>query len=129
MNDQASALLRAFEAGTLDPRAFSHRDHLCAAYEMLKRYDFVEATARYGRRLQDLATRAGVPKKYNVTLTLAFMSLIAERMGTREHADCDDFLTRNPDLLSKELLESWYSPERMGSDLARDVFLMPDRAR
>ena len=129
MSSATSELRRAFEAGKLEPRDFSHRDHLTVAYEMLKRYDFVDATARYGKRLQDLASRAGVPKKYNVTLTFAFMSLIAERMGERPHTGVDSFLADNPDLMSKELLTSWYSPARLQSDLARNVFLMPDVPR
>ena len=38
------------------------------------------------------------------------------------------FIAQNRDLLSNDLLAKWYSPERLKSDLARSVFLMPDAA-
>ena len=70
-----------------------------------------------------------MPRKFNATITLAFMSLIAERMATTQYVDYDDFITSNPDLLSKDVLEQWYSPERLSSILARSIFLMPDNTR
>ena len=129
MSTSTQDLARAFEAGALDPAAFLHRDHVAVACDMLLRYDFLEATARYAAGLRSLAATAGVPEKFNATITLAFLSLIAERMRTTEHADYDDFIARNRDLLSKDLLGEWYSPERLRSDLARRVFLLPDVPR
>jgi hypothetical protein len=129
MNARPHDLARAFEARTLDPAAFSHRDHVAVACDMLGCYDFLEAAARYAESLKAPAAKAGVPEKFNATVTLAFLSLIAKRMRTAEHADCDDFIARNPDLLSKDVLEPWYAPERLRSDLARQVFLMPEAPR
>lgn len=129
MTARTRDLARAFEAGALDPAAFAHRDHVAVACDMLRRYDFMEATARYAAGLRFLAAKAGAPEKFNATVTLAFLSLIAERMRTSEHADYDDFIARNRDLLSKDLLGAWYSPERLRSDLARGVFLLPDALR
>ena len=129
MSAHAQDLAQAFETGTLDPAAFSHRDHIAVACVMLRRDDFLEAAAKYGAGLKSLAARAGVPEKFNATITLAFLSLIAERMRTTDHSDFDDFIARNRDLLAKGVLEPWYSPERLGSDLARSVFLMPDGPR
>lgn len=129
MSSRAETLLRDFEARSLDPAAFRHREHVAVAYEMLRRYDFIEAAARYGAGLQALTAKAGLPHKFNTTVTLAFMSLIAERMATTAHRDVEHFIAANPDLLSKALLERWYPPERLGSDLAREVFLMPEAAR
>ena len=40
--------------------------------------------------------------------------------------DFDEFLRDNPDLLSRDLLARWYSPDRIGSARARRAFLMPD---
>lgn len=122
-------LARSFEARSLDATAFRHRDHVGVAYEMLRSYDFMEASARYAEGLRFLATSAGAPDKFNATITLAFLSLIAERMRTTEHADYDGFISRNRDLLSKDVLEKWYTSERLRSDLARSVFLLPDPPR
>ncbi len=129
MTGRAESLLRGFEARSLDTAAFRHREHVAVAYEMLRRHDFIEAAARYGEGIRALAAKAGEPRKFNTTVTLAFMSLIAERMATTAHADVEAFIAANPDLLSKALLERWYPPERLGSDLAREVFLMPEAAR
>lgn len=126
MTSRIAALARSFEARDLDAGAFRHGDHVAVAYEMLRNHDFVEATARYAGTIKTMAAKAGVPDKFNTTITVAFLSLIAERMGTTGHSDYDEFISRNQDLLSKDVLERWYSPERLRSDLARAVFLMPD---
>ena len=62
------------------------------------------------------------------SITLAFLSLIAERMEATRYETFDDFIAQNMDLLSGNILAKWYSPERLQSDLARTVFLMPDAA-
>ena len=129
MNDRYAELTRSFEARELDAGAFRHRDHVGVAYEMLRSYDFVAATAKYAESIESIATKAGVPDKFNATITFAFLSLIAERMGTTEHSNYDDFISQNQDLMSKDILAKWYSPERLRSDLARNVFLMPDTPR
>ncbi|MBL4756639.1 MAG: hypothetical protein JKY32_03045 [Rhizobiales bacterium] len=73
-----------------------------------------------------MATKAGAPKKFNLTITIAFMSLIAERMAACDHEGYEDFMSLNLDLMAKDLLEKQYTPTRLYSDLARSVFLMPD---
>lgn len=129
MNSRYVELARSFEERDIDAGAFRHCDHVGVAYEMLRNYDFVDAAARYAGSIKSMAQKAGVPEKFNATITLAFLSLIAERMGTTRHSNFDDFIAGNPDLLSKDVLEKWYSPERLRSDLARAVFLMPDAGR
>ena len=129
MSARTQELARSFEARSLDAAAFSHRDHVGVAYEMLRSYDFMEASARYAEGLRFLAMSAGVPDKFNATITLAFLSLIAERMRTTEHTDYDGFISQNRDLLSTDILQKWYAPERLRSDLARSVFLLPDPPR
>ena len=121
-------LARSFEKCDIDAGAFGHMDHVGVAYEMLRRYDFIDASARYSRSINTIATSAGAADKFNTTITLAFLSLIAERMNTTHYNSFDDFIEQNQDLLSAKVLAKWYSPERLGSDLARTVFLMPDAA-
>jgi hypothetical protein len=128
MSSGESELLLSFEARDLDPATFRHSEHLGVAYEMLRKYGFMEAATRYAENIHAIAVKAGAAGKFNATITFAFMSLIAERMALTEHSGCGDFIARNPDLMSKDLLKSWYSPERLQSDLARQIFLMPDIA-
>ncbi len=122
----STALARSFEIGELDPAAFKHTDHVAVAYEMLGAYEFLEACNKYASSISALAERAGAPKKFNATITLAFLSLIAERMASGEYKNYEEFIAQNQDLRSKNVLERWYSPERLNCDTARAVFLMPD---
>ncbi len=121
-----AALTDALEQQTIDVSAFRHRDHVGVACEMLRRYPYLDAAVRYADAIKGVATKAGVPEKFNLTITLAFLSMIAERMATVPHDSVADFIDRNPDLLTKQVLERWYAPSRLTSALARDVFLMPD---
>lgn len=120
-------LTDAFEDGSLSPEGFSHEDHVAVAREMLLRHDFMEASRRYAEALQRLTQKAGVPEKFNMTVTLAFMSVISERMARDRGATFAAFLEDNRDLVSGNLLGRWYSRERLVSPAARSAFLMPDR--
>jgi hypothetical protein len=84
--------------GTLDPEGFSHRHHVGTGFAALRRHEFFEATHLYATGLRSVVAKAGVPEKYNATVTLAFMSLIAERMDGKDNAEA--FLQANPDLLT-----------------------------
>ncbi len=128
MTTDYSALTRSFEACDIDASAFRHVDHVGVAYEMLRRYGFLEASFKYAECISAIATGAGAARKFNMTITLAFLSLIAERMEVTRPDSFDEFISQNQDLLSGNILEKWYSPERLRSDLARSIFLMPDAA-
>lgn len=121
-------LLAQFEEFEISAPDFHHVDHIRVAYEMLSRYDFVDATARYASTIRTMAERVGVPEKYNTTITFAFMSLVAERKAQSMHVDLESFLTANPDLMKKDVLHGWYSTERLTSATARSQFLLPDLA-
>jgi len=122
-----AAMTDRFEGGTLDAEGFTHVDHIGVACSMLRKYGFLNAASRYGTALQAVAGKAGVPEKFNTTLTLAFLSILAERMADTPHESFEEFMEKNPDLVSRSLLAGWYSDERLGSAQARQTFLMPDR--
>jgi len=114
-----------FERKEIAAEDFSHREHVQAAFELLHKYDFIEATAKYAEIIKSMATAAGAPEKFNVTITVAFMGLIAEKMEADGDVDFDTFYSTNPDL-SGNALAPWYSAERISSKLSRKIFLMPD---
>ncbi|WP_298962412.1 hypothetical protein [uncultured Roseibium sp.] len=116
-----------FEAETLDASGFSHLDHIGVACQMLQRYDFLDAARTYSRALRGIASKAGAPDKFNLTVTLAFLSLLSERMASTPHQTFGEFMEKNTDLMSRSLMGNWYSPDRLNSKNARTVFLMPDR--
>ena len=124
-----SPVTRDFVAGILDPTGFRHADHVRVAYELLRSRDFASASAVYLDGIRSVTERAGVPEKANITITLAFLSVIAERMAGGDAGTYEAFVAANPDLMSMAVLENWYSPERLHSAQARTAFLMPEPAR
>lgn len=122
-SDQADAeFLAAFERGRLDPGAFDHAAHIRAAFLLLREADFLDAARRYGRAVQALAEKAGAPEKFNVTITLAFLALIAERMSGETSAYA--LMAKHPDLLDRHALSAWYpEPARLAE--GRTSFRLP----
>jgi hypothetical protein len=117
--------LERFLRGELDAASFPHREHVRMGYELLRRYDFVETALHFSRTLRVMTARAGKPGAFHQTVTIAFLSLIAERMEARHCDDFTAFARDNPDLLDKKALARWYRPERLASDSARRTFLLP----
>jgi hypothetical protein len=122
-------LLERFLQGELASETFRHADHVQVGFELLQAHDFSNAAYRFSAALKAIAAQAGRPGKYHETITLAFLALIAERSASRPFADFEDFALANPDLMDTKVLERWYAPERLSSDLARRVFLLPEAAR
>jgi hypothetical protein len=117
--------LQAFDAGRIEPAAFSHREHVRFAFEILDRCSFGEAAVRFRDGLGFIAAKAGKPQLYHETITIAFLAVIAERRALTNAAGWDDFIAANADLLDKNLLLRWYSKEQLDSDLARATFVLP----
>ena len=117
--------LLALETGALDPARFPHAEHVRLGYEMLRRYPFGEALARFSRGLRLLAAKAGRPEVYHETITVAFLAVIGERCARASSGDWWEFKARNADLLDKGCLEAWYGAEQIGSDVARRTFCLP----
>ncbi len=125
----AGADLERFARGEVDAAQFPHREHVRMAFEMLRRHDFAETVLHYSRALRAMTARAGKPQAFHQTVTIAFLSLISERMESRPAPDFATFARENPDLLEKTLLARRYAPERLGCELARRTFLLPEPAK
>jgi hypothetical protein len=120
------AMLELFERGDVDPCSFRHSDHVGVAYEALMRHGFFKALQIYAQGLATLVEKAGVPEKFNATVTFAYMSVIAERMHRRPSPSAGAFIAANPEILSGAVL-SRYSSARLEDDLAKTIALLPDR--
>jgi hypothetical protein len=120
--------LEKFLAGEIQPQNFRHADHVRAGYELLARHDFLDAAAIYCRVLKQMTERAGKPEAFHLTVTLAFLSLIAERTEPGMQVRFEDFAQANPDLMDKSALARWYKPERLNNAAARRGFVLPDPA-
>jgi hypothetical protein len=124
--DAEGAQLARFLAGEIAAVDFPHREHVRMAYAMLRRHEFAEVALHYSRALRAMTQRAGRPEAFNLTLTIALLALIAQRMAEAGEEDFASFAAANPDLFQRGLLERWYTPERLNSPLARRSFLLPD---
>jgi hypothetical protein len=123
--------LERFVRGELDPKVLSHEQHVQMGFELLRRQDFTEAAHLFSVAVRTMANRAGNPGAFHQTITIAFLSLIAERMQTsRTDNRCGSFAAfgaANPDLFVKSVLSRWYSSARLAADIARRTFVLPDQ--
>lgn len=117
--------LDALVGDTLSPEEFTHLDHVGVACEALRGHEFFEAVKLVAQGLSRLTVRAGVPEKYNATLTFASMSLIAERVKTAPCPSAEEFVTRDGSIFSDGFLKAQFPETRLGSELAREVALLP----
>jgi hypothetical protein len=118
--------LRAFLHGGIEGPNFRHADHLRVGFEILRRHDFAEASVVLRRGLRDIASRAGNASAYHETITIAFLSLIAERAASNDYSDFNAFARANEDLMDKAILTRWYGRARLNSDIARKTFVLPE---
>jgi len=91
--------------GKLAPKEFPHSEHLRFAYEMLSRHSFAETVSLFSASLKKLAAKSGRPELYHNTITIAFLSLVAERRAQSQARDWTAFIAENGDLLEKSCLE------------------------
>jgi hypothetical protein len=123
-------LLTAFEAGREPEGGFHHREHLRVAWLYLRRDPWPVALGRFAEGLKRFATAQGKPGLYHETVTVAYFLLIHQRMAEeRGDPTFDTFVARYPELLGwkPSILDRYYDVTTLGSDLARRVFVMPDR--
>lgn len=128
MNDRD--FLAAFEDSTLPEECFHHRDHVRAAWLLLRETSPAAALDRFSSALKRFAAAKGKTGLYHETITWVYLILINERIERGGHEmEWDDFASANPDLLvwRPSVLDGYYTPESLGSDLARRVFVLPDR--
>ncbi len=120
--------VRGFEECSLG--RFHHSDHVRLAWLYLKRFPVEEALARFAIGLRRFATSKGAPEKYHETITWAYLLLIRQRIeeGPADQG-WDGFRQANPDLMSyrRPVLERLYRPLTLQSELARRIFVLPDR--
>lgn len=117
----------AFEACTLPPSQFDHRNHVRLAFLYLQEAPLLDALTRFRDSLQGYATSLGAAAKYHETITFAFLFLIHERMQHASWTSFDEFADANLDLFAP-ILTRYYREETLASELARRVFVMPDLA-
>ena len=122
-------LICRFESDRLPGDSFHHADHVRLAFAYLSQYPALQALERFSGALKRYATARGQSQLYNETITHAYFFLIRERMARWPSGDWEQFAGRNPDLLiwKNGILTRYYQEATLQSDLARTVFLFPDK--
>lgn len=122
-------LILQFESDSLPEGSFHHADHVRLAFAYLSLYPVLPALDRFTTALKRYAAARGKVQLYHETITHAYFFLIRERMARSAGADWDEFAESNPDLLAWKdgVLNRYYQEATLRSDLARAVFLFPDR--
>lgn len=107
---------------------FGHRQHVHLAWLAVRRVGMPEAMALVSDGIQRTARKAGAPQKFHVTLTRAWVELVAHHAAGREQPDFAAFAERHPALLDKTLLTRFYHSETLADARARTGWVEPDRA-
>jgi len=128
MTDQE--LMEQFERATLPLKCLRHREHVRVAFLYLTAHPVLEALQAFSRALQRFAAAHGKSKLYNETITWAYIFLIRERMARSGRTQTwEEFAKDNADLLTWKdgVLDRFYREETLRSDLAREIFVFPDK--
>jgi hypothetical protein len=124
-------LIRDFECDANPGAPFHHADHVRLGFAYLCEYPVLRAIERFSAALKRFAVSRGKPQLFHETITCAYLFLIHERMAQRESetSSWEDFARCNPDLLDSKdaVLRNYYSDAVLRSDLARKVFVLPDK--
>ena len=122
-------LIDRFERGLSPDDSFRHADHVQLAFAYLSQYPVLQALDRFAAALKRFAEARGKSQLYHETISYSYFFLIRERMARGAVTDWEEFARQNPDLLiSKDgILSRYYHEATLKSDLARTVFLLPDK--
>lgn len=122
--------IREFESLRFDPASFDHEAHVCVAWRYLQDFELLDAIARYRSTLKRLTSKLGIPEKYHETITWFYMIAVAEGAVGEARNDWPAFKAENPELFERNpsAIRRHYTNERLNSDNARELFLLPDVA-
>lgn len=122
-------LLAGFEDASLPSEAFHHEQHVRVAWMFVRRDGMPEAIGRFSQALRRFAEAKGKPGLYHETITWAYLLLIAERLAREPAETWEKFTAANQDLMvwKPSVLDRFYTPETLSSEVARRAFVMPDK--
>jgi hypothetical protein len=122
--------IRQFEAGETPADKFHHADHVRLGFAYLCKYPTTMALERFSAALKKFAAAQGKAQRYHETITWAYLLLIREQMArVGQEQSWEEFAKQNPDMLiwKGSILDRFYTKATLDSELARAVFVFPDR--
>ena len=129
-------LFKQFENLSLPFAQWTHRAHVKVAYLYLSAHPFDQALVLMRKGIKPYNAANKVPESstsgYNETTTHAFLQLVAATMTAYGAAmptpTADSFCDTHPQLMTRNALRFFYSPERRMHPLAKTQFIEPDLA-
>jgi hypothetical protein len=133
-DEELTALVRAFETCEISREAWDHAGHIAVALVYATEFGEVAATERmrdallHFTKVNNIVPSPG--RGYHETLTRFWMRMVvvaAAEMGASEplHVRANVIIER---LTDSSVAKSFYSAELLGSDEARNGFVLPDLA-
>jgi hypothetical protein len=107
---------------------FGHREHVHLTWLAVRRVGMPAAIALVSDGIQRTARYAGMPQKYHVTVSRAWVELVAHHAAVHELSDFPAFAERHPALLDKRLLTRFYRSATLAGTQARTGWVEPDLA-
>ncbi|MFB6841798.1 hypothetical protein [Streptomyces sp. NPDC056361] len=126
---EAVALFRELMAEAMAATgAFGHREHVHLTWLAVRRVGMPDAVALVSDGIRRTARYAGAPQKYHVTVSRAWVELVARCEAEGELPDFATFAARHAGLLDKRLLTRFYRSGTLASAEARTGWVEPDLA-
>lgn len=107
---------------------FGHREHVHLTWLAVRGHGTDAAADLISDGIQRTARYAGVPQKYNATVSRAWVELVGHHAGRTDTADFDAFAGQHPALLDKKLLTRFYRSSTLADTRARTGWVEPDLA-
>ena len=133
--DAFQALMREVMA---DADRFGHRQHIRLTWLAVLRFGIAAAVDLVSDGIRSTARYAGVPQKYNATVSRAWVELVGHHAletdpqdtGRQDtgRQDFDAFADHHAALLDKRLLTRFYRPATLAGAQARTGWVEPDLA-
>ncbi|MGH3586223.1 MAG: hypothetical protein ACRDQ0_07845 [Pseudonocardia sp.] len=123
MSDVFDELMAEVTTGT-----FGHRDHVHLTWLAVRRVGMPAAIGLVSDGIRRTARYAGAPRKYHVTISRAWVELVAHHAAEKADPDFPAFAARNPALLDKRLLTRFYRSTTLAGSPARAGWVAPDLA-
>ncbi len=117
-----------FSMGTFPVALFTHEAHLRLAWIHVTQYGVEKAIQNITLQLRQFVKLAGAESKYNHTLTIAAVKMVAHFAARSSAQNFNDFISEFPRLKSnfKELIHAHYSADIFHSETAKIKYLEPD---
>lgn len=119
-----------FEDQSLQEQYFNHIGHLRLAFLYLQKYDFNSACEKTCSGIRKYAESLGATDKFNLTLTMAILKILNDRLNQKNYDNWQTFIDQNMDVredLLSIILED-YSEDLLFSSRAQKEYLPPDKS-